>query len=355
MVITEEAEVFVPEHTFADFHFTDLLKRAIEDRGYTNPTPIQDKVIPSILRGLDVVGLANTGTGKTAAFLLPIIHKVLGDRNQQVLILAPTRELAMQIDEEFRLFAKKLILSSVVCVGGASIENQIRQLRRKNSFVIGTPGRIIDLIKRGVLRLDNVKTVVLDEADRMLDMGFIQDIRLIMSHVPKERHTLCFSATMSPNIQTLVRDFLQNPMMVSVKTQDTAKNVEQDIVHLRGREKSEMLHELLLQKEFSKVLVFGRTKYGVEKLCRALVHKGIRAESIHSNKTQSQRFRALASFKKGNVQVLVATDIAARGLDIESVTHVINYDLPATYEDYVHRVGRTGRGTHRGKALTFIE
>jgi superfamily II DNA/RNA helicase len=354
-VITEKVERFVPEHQFSDFNINPVILRTLGQSGYQQPTPIQDKIIPHILNGRDVVGLANTGTGKTAAFLLPLIHQIADKKNKQILILAPTRELALQIDQEFRIFSRGLGLYSVVCVGGANINVQMRELRYWNDLVIGTPGRIIDLLNRKNLRLNEVDTVVLDEADRMLDMGFINDIRLIMGHVPTQRHTLCFAATMSQTIENLINNFLKNPITISVKTQATSKNVEQDIVKIRGMDKVDVLHNILIDPEFKKVLVFGRTKHGVEKLSKLLANRGFRAESIHGNKSQGQRQRALKKFKDNQVQVLVATDVAARGLDIDSVTHVINYDLPATYDDYIHRIGRTGRGTKKGKALTFIE
>ncbi len=355
-VVTEEkVEHFVPEHKFTDFALDPLVKSAVVTRGYTDPTPIQDKIIPHILRGLDVVGLANTGTGKTGAFLIPLINKIVLNRREQVIILAPTRELALQIDEELRSFGKTLRLFSVVCVGGAPIGPQLRKLRDHNHFIIGTPGRVMDLMKRKALRLDGVHSIVLDEADRMLDMGFIDDMRFVVSHMPKERHTLFFSATMSPNIEKLIKDFLKDPVSISVKTRDTAKNVEQDVVRVRGLNKDDMLCDLLTNPEFKKVLVFGRTKHGVEKLCHRLVARGIKAESIHGDKSHSQRQRALQKFKRHEVQTLVATDVAARGLDIPDVTHVINYELPTTYDDYVHRIGRTGRGTKKGKALTFVD
>jgi ATP-dependent RNA helicase RhlE len=354
-VITEKVEHFIPEHQFTDFKINPTILRTLEKSGYKQPTPIQDKIIPHILNNRDVVGLANTGTGKTAAFLIPLIHRIAGDKNKQVLILTPTRELALQIDQEFRTFSRGLGLYSVVCVGGANIGVQIRELKYFNHLIIGTPGRIIDLINRKCLKLSDVETAVLDEADQMLDMGFINDIRLIMSNVPAERHTLCFAATMSPTIETLISKFLRDPITISVKTQATSKNVEQDIVKIRGLDKVDILHNILNDPEFKKVLVFGRTKHGVEKLSKKLITRGFKAESIHGNKSQSQRQRALKKFKENQAQVLVATDVAARGLDIDSVTHVINYDLPATYDDYVHRIGRTGRGTKKGKALTFIE
>jgi ATP-dependent RNA helicase RhlE len=353
--ITEKVEHFVPEHQFSDLKIDQRILHTLEKNGYQQPTPIQDKIIPHILNGRDVVGLANTGTGKTAAFLLPLIQKFVLDKDKQVLILTPTRELALQIDQEFRIFSRGLGLYSVVCVGGANINRQIQELRYFNNLIIGTPGRTIDLINRKVLKLGEVDTVVLDEADQMLDMGFINDIRLIMSHVPKERHTLCFAATMSRTIEGLIQNFLRSPITISVKTRDTSKNVEQDIVKVRGLDKVEILHNILNDSELKKVLIFGRTKHGVEKLSKNLLRRGFKTESIHGNKSHSQRQRALKKFKENFVQVLVATDVAARGLDIDSVTHVINYDLPATYEDYIHRIGRTGRGTKKGKALTFIE
>ena len=355
VVTTEQTEHFVPEHTFADFGLDLRLLKTITDRKYEQTTPIQDRVIPHIMRGEDVVGLANTGTGKTAAFLIPLLNKLISNPREQILVVAPTRELAQQIEEELLLFAKGLRLRSVVLVGGTSIKPQISKLKQPNHFIIGTPGRIIDLINQGFLKLDRVRTVVLDEADRMLDMGFINDMRFIMDKVPTNRHTLFFSATMSSNIETLIKDFLTNPVTISVRTQDTSKAVEQDVVRINGRNKIEVLEELLKKPEFKKVLVFGRTKYGIEKLSRILRKGGIRAESIHGNKTQSQRQRSLLAFKQGKAQALCATDVAARGLDIDDVTHVINYDLPSSNEDYVHRIGRTGRGGKRGKALTFID
>ncbi|OHA27100.1 MAG: hypothetical protein A3C06_01065 [Candidatus Taylorbacteria bacterium RIFCSPHIGHO2_02_FULL_46_13] len=355
-VITEEVEHFVPEHAFADFKIDEQLKAAVFAKGYQTPTPIQDRVIPHILKNLDVVGVANTGTGKTGAFLIPLIHKVLLNRKEQVLIIVPTRELAIQIEQELKGFSKGMKIFSVCCVGGASIVPQIRALRSQNNFIIGTPGRLKDLITRKMIRLSEFKTLVLDEADRMLDMGFVGDMRYVVSLMPRDRHTLFFSATISHEIEKLIKEFLREPIRISVKTGDTAKNVDQDVVKVsHGANKIEILHDLLNQKEFSKVLIFGRTKHGVEKLSKMLAAKGFKAESIHGNKNHSKRQRALGLFKDSHIQILVATDVAARGLDIPNVSHVINYDIPATYNDYVHRIGRTGRGDKRGKALTFIE
>ncbi len=355
-VIVEEAPVFVPQHQFADFALDPRLKANIAHKGYVVPTPIQDRAIPHILRGEDVVGIANTGTGKTAAFLIPLLNKILSGKGERVLVVVPTRELATQIGDELRPFAKGLGIYAATCVGGANINPQIAELRRKPQVVIGTPGRLKDLLERGNLKLDTFGTAVLDEADRMLDMGFINDMRKLLGLLPTPRHTLFFSATLSSEIEKLIGEFLHAPVRISVKTQETSASIEQDVVHIpRGTDKFEVLHQLLLQPGFDKVLVFGRTKYGIERLSKKLLQRGIQSESIHGNKTQGKRQRALDLFKKDHVQVLCATDVAARGLDIVGVSHVINFDLPQTQEDYVHRIGRTGRGGSRGKALTFIE
>ena len=355
-VTTEEVAEYKPEHAFTDFKIDDKLKKVIIDRGYKLPTPIQDRTIPHILGGADVVGIANTGTGKTAAFLIPLIDRVLHDKNHQTLIVCPTRELAQQIEQELKKFTTGMKIFSVSCVGGSNIGYQLRQLRLHNSFIIGTPGRLKDLIERKAINLAKFSAIVLDEADRMLDMGFINDMKLIMAGMPAARQTLFFSATLSPEIERLVGQFLKNPVRISVKTRDTAKSVDQDVVRIaRNTNKLDILRDLLRTEGYTKILVFGRTKHGVERLSRELASHGFRAESIHGNKNQAQRQRALKAFKDDHVNVLVATDVAARGLDIPDVSHVINYDIPATYEDYVHRIGRTGRGNKTGKALTFVE
>ena len=349
-------EEFVPAHKFADFNIDETLKKAIIAKGYVTPTPIQDVAIPHILKGEDLMGIANTGTGKTGAFLIPLINKVRLDRKEQVLIIAPTRELAIQIDEELKGFTAGMKIYSVCVVGGMSIGRQISELRYQYNFIIGTPGRLKDLINRKMIHLPEFNTVVLDEADRMLDMGFIDEMRFVMAGMPKERQTLFFSATLSATIEKLIGEFLRVPIRVSVKKGDTSKNVDQDVIRIqKGESKFSVLHSLLTKKEFCKVLVFGRTKSGVEKLSGMLVGKGIKAESIHGNKNHVQRQRALGKFKDNHAQVLVATDVAARDLDIADISHVINYDIPQTYDDYVHRIGRTGRGDKQGKALTFIE
>jgi len=346
---------YEPKHTFADFAIDERIKGNIAKKGYTIPTAIQDQAIPVVLEGRDIVGIANTGTGKTGAFLIPLLHKVAQAQDERVLIMVPTRELALQIEEEYRGFSAGSGLRSVVAVGGANINPQIRALRAHPYFVIGTPGRIKDLIERRVLNLAHFQTVVLDEADRMLDMGFIHDMKYILSLMPEKRHTLFFSATLSSDIEAIIKNFLHEPVRVTVKTGDTSKNVDQDVVRMQGKNKIEVLHELLSQPEFDRVIVFGRTKYGVEKLSQTLTKMGVPAASIHGDKSQNHRQRALGDFKANKVKVLIATDVAARGLDIPKVSHVINYDVPNTYEDYVHRIGRTGRAGERGKALTFID
>jgi superfamily II DNA/RNA helicase len=341
-------------HTFKDFGFDLRVLPAIEAMGITVPSPIQDQIIPHIMEGRDVVGLAQTGTGKTAAFLLPIIHKTLRDMKRQTLILAPTRELAIQVEQELRKLTPKMHIYSTVCVGGMNIRPQLMGLRRKNQFIIGTPGRVQDLIDRGSITPSNITTVVLDEADRMLDMGFIHDMKKILKDIPKERETLFFSATMSKDIEGLINDFLNDPITVSIKKNDVTGSISQDVVRYEHHSKFDTLVSLLKQPEFSRVIIFGAMKHSVEKLSLELVKAGIKADAIHGNKSHGQRQRALGSFKQGRVQVLVATDVAARGIHVDDVSHVINYDLPNTYEDYVHRIGRTGRGSKRGQALTFV-
>ncbi|MDB5259483.1 MAG: putative box helicase domain protein [Candidatus Taylorbacteria bacterium] len=357
--VTEEIPAYVPEHKFVDFLISDLIKQNITEKGYVTPTPIQDRAIPQVLLGRDVVGIANTGTGKTAAFLIPLIDKVLKfrilDQKENILIVVPTRELAIQIEEELVGFVKGMGIYSMVCVGGTSIVPQLKKLRSHHNFIIGTPGRLKDLIERKALKLEWFKTIVLDEADRMLDMGFIADMKFLVAGMPKPHHTLFFSATMSADVEKLVKDFLTDPVKISVKTGDTAANVDQDVIRVSDpSRKMNQLYDLLQKPEWSKVIVFGKTKHGVEKISVGLQKMGIKAESIHGDKRHAQRQAALKAFKENRVQVLVATDVAARGLDISNITHVVNYDIPATYDDYVHRIGRTGRGGKTGKAVTFV-
>jgi len=354
-VVTEEQQNYTPEHSFTDFLIDPRLKTTIATKKYYVPTPIQDKIIPHILRGTDVVGIANTGTGKTAAFLIPLINKVLMAPREKVLIIVPTRELAQQIEEEFRAFSAHMNMWSVSCIGGASITYQMKCLARPYNFLIGTPGRLKDLIDRKKVNLQEFNTVVLDEADRMLDMGFINDIKMIVASMPTKHHTLFFSATMSREIEGLVHTFLHAPVTISVKTGDTSHTIDQDVVRVpAGKNKFDVLCDLLNQPGFDKVLIFGQTKHGVQRLSEQLVKSGFTAEAIHGNKSQGQRQKALKVFKEHHVKILVATDVAARGLDIAGVSHVINFEIPATYDDYVHRIGRTGRGGAKGRALTFV-
>ncbi len=345
------------EHKFTDFNFTEKLENNLASAGLVTPSPIQDKTIPLAMNGADVIGLANTGTGKTAAFLLPVLEQLQKNRRyNSILIMAPTRELAQQIDAEFKKFAFGMKLFAGVCVGGVNINGQIRQLKRGQHVIIGTPGRLKDLLDRGILETNQIETLVLDEADRMLDMGFINDIRYIVGRLPERRQTLCFSATMSPAVEVLTGDFMTDPTTVSVKVTETSDHIYQDIVTFQNDEhKKDQLIEMLRTNEFEKVIVFGETKFGVQRLSDRLLKEGIASNAIHGNKNQGQRTRALNSFRSNQSNVLVATDVAARGLDIPNVTHVINYDVPQSYDDYIHRIGRTGRGGKTGVALTFIK
>jgi superfamily II DNA/RNA helicase len=347
---------YSPTHTFDDFGLSNQIVERVIRRGYATPTPIQDQAIPVVMAGSDVIGLADTGTGKTAVFLLPLINKMLADRSQKALIIVPTRELAVQIDEELKEFAYGLPIYSAVCIGGNGYGHQDRSLQRRPQFIIGTPGRLKDHFERRTLHLSDVQNLVIDEADRLVDMGFIKDIRMLVGKLPVNRQTLFFSATMAPEVKDMVHSFLQSPQTISVKKRETSVNVDQDVIHFTDNfHKMTLLHDLLGKDECKKVLIFGKTKHGVERLCDALIERGFSATSIHGNKSQSQRQRSLNEFKDNKTQILVATDVAARGLDIPNVTHVINFDLPQSYGDYIHRIGRTGRADQKGKALTFVQ
>ncbi len=341
-------------HAFADFDIKEEIKTNILERGYKTPTPIQDKTIPTILLGRDLIGIANTGTGKTAAFLIPLINKILNDRRQRVLIITPTRELAVQIRDELVAFARGLSVYGVLCIGGANMNRQISDIRRNPNFIIGTPGRIQDLLDSHYLNLSSFNSVVLDEADRMVDIGFLPNIKYIISFLPRLRQSLFFSATIDGKVKEILNNFVQNPVIVSVKTGETAQNVKQEIVRIGNSTKINELHNLLIKKEFEKVLIFARTKRGVQKLNDELLDRGFKVDAIHGNKRQSQRIRALEKFKTSSIQILIATDVASRGLDIPDVSHVINYDLPECFDAYIHRIGRTGRADKKGIALTFV-
>lgn len=349
-------EVYTPKHaSFADFAIDANLAKTLDKMGITSPSPIQDQTIPHSLEGRDVIGLAETGTGKTASFLVPIIQQAIHNPNIKALILAPTRELALQIQDEQRKITRNMHLYSALCVGGMNIQPQIRMLKRKNQFIIGTPGRVLDLIGRGDIKPQEFSVVVLDEADRMLDMGFIHDMKKILADTPRDKQTLFFSATMTPEAKKITEEFLRNPEVVSVKKKEVVDSIAQDVVTYGHSSKFETLKNLFDDPDMSRVIIFGAMKHSVEKLSRELTSHGIKATSIHGNKTHGQRQRALKAFKDGQARVLVATDVAARGIHVDDVSHVINYDLPQTFEDYVHRIGRTGRADKRGKALTFVE
>ena len=345
----------ITEVIFKSLNLPERLLSNISQHGYNILTPIQIKGIPAIREGKDVIGIANTGTGKTAAFLIPLVEKILLDRMYGALIITPTRELALQIQDELNLFTNGLPIYNAVCIGKSPMYAQIARLKRNPHVVVGTPGRLKDLIERGILKLETFNMIVLDEADQMLDMGFINDIKEIISHLPPVRQSLFFSATVSSSINMLIQSFVKNPITISVKTQETVSNIQHEIIQVEnGYHKMDQLITLLKQEDYKKVLVLGRTKLGVERLSRDLYSKGFKVASIHGDKAQFNRQKAIRMFKEDVVSILIATDVAARGLDIPNVSHVINYDIPETYEDYVHRTGRTGRADKTGIALTFV-
>ena len=342
--------------TFDDFALEDIIKTNIAAKKYTTPTPIQDQAIPPILEGRDIIGIANTGTGKTAAFLLPLIQKVWKNPNEKVFIVTPTRELAVQIQAELQDYSRGMRMRSALLIGGMSMGRQVFDLRANPQFVIGTPGRIRDHLKSRTMNLSIFHTVVLDEADRMVDIGFITEIKYFISLLPSDRQSLFFSATISDKITDILRAFVRDPIRVSVRQGETAAAITQQMIKVVDKSrKVDQLHDLLNKKGFDKVLIFGRTKWGIEKLTKELTVRGFKAGSIHGNKRQSQRQRTLDMFKRSEIQILLATDVASRGLDIHEVSHVINYDMPTTLDDYIHRIGRTGRANNAGTALTFVD
>jgi ATP-dependent RNA helicase RhlE len=351
----DEAE-YTPHHNFSDFNIHPLIQTNLIDKGFLKPSPIQDQTIPVGLLGQDIVGVANTGTGKTAAFAVPILNRLMDDRDSFAIILAPTRELAQQIDEQCRSIAKGSGLSGAVLIGGVAMGPQLRDLRNNPRIVIGTPGRIMDHARRGTLRLSQFNLVVLDEVDRMLDMGFIHDIRLILSQTASKKQSFFFSATIDSRVKTIIDSFSVNPVQIEVKTGDTSDNVEQNVITYASKnEKIDKLHELLIQEKVVKALVFDDTHRSVEKLSDELQSRGFEVDAIHGGKSQSQRQKALKRFRDSQVKILVATDVAARGIDVVDISHVVNYSQPQSYGDYVHRIGRTGRAGRLGYAMTFVE
>jgi len=352
--------------SFSTLGLSDALLRAVADQGYTQPTPIQKQAIPAVLAGGDLLAGAQTGTGKTAGFVLPLLQRLSlpsaphagrqpAKKHIRTLILTPTRELAAQVEESVRVYGKYLPLTSMVIFGGVGINPQIAQLRRGVDILVATPGRLLDHQGQGTLDLSHVEILVLDEADRMLDMGFIRDIRRILALLPKKRQNLLFSATFSDEIKDLADSLLNAPAMIEVTPRNSTVEIIAQRVHPVDRErKRELLTHLIGSNNWHQVLVFTRTKHGANKLAEQLDKDGITALAIHGNKSQGARTRALAEFKEGSLQVLVATDIAARGIDIDQLPHVVNYDLPNVPEDYVHRIGRTGRAGASGEAISLV-
>jgi len=347
---------------FADLGLAEPLLRALQAAGYTTPTPIQAQAIPALLQGRDMLGLAQTGTGKTAAFTLPILHHLaaekahLAPKSARVLILAPTRELAVQIGESVKTYGRNLRLRHTVILGGVSQGPQVRALSRGVDILIATPGRLMDLLNQRHVRLDKVSHLVLDEADRMLDMGFIRDVRKIVAALPGRRQSLLFSATMPPEVAKLAAELLHNPERVEVTPQKvTVERIAQSVYHVATPDKRPLLENLLQDPALSRVIVFTRTKHRANRVAEQLEKAGIPADAIHGNKSQNARQRALEAFRRGRARVLVATDIAARGIDVSGVTHVINYELPNEPESYVHRIGRTARAGNDGAAISFCD
>ncbi len=347
--------------SFSTLGLSEALLRAIQDQGYTTPTPIQKQAIPVILNGNDLLAGAQTGTGKTAGFTLPLLEKLTqipstkGKRKVRALILTPTRELATQVAESVKIYGKYLPFTSTVIFGGVGVNPQIATLRRGVDIVIATPGRLLDLIGQGAIDLSNVDTLILDEADRMLDMGFIHDIKKILAKLPKNRQNLLFSATFSNDIKKLADGLLNAPKNIEVARRNTsAETIAQKVYPVDCKRKKELLVRLIKEEDWKQVLVFTRTKHGANKLTEYLQNSMINAAAIHGNKSQSARTKALAHFKDGSVRVLVATDIAARGIDIDQLPHVVNFELPNVAEDYVHRIGRTGRAGNKGEAISLV-
>jgi ATP-dependent RNA helicase RhlE len=356
--VNVDEPVFKATRSYDQMPININLKANLHKKGYKNPTQIQEKTLEHLIAGQDLLGVANTGTGKTGAFLIPIIEQLLNSQQPfKSLVVVPTRELALQVEEEFKTLAQGLGLYAACFIGGTSVGRDLSQLRRLNHVVVGTPGRLIDLYNRGALRFQDFSTLVLDEFDRMLDMGFVNDVKRISKAMVRRKQTMLFSATIDRTQKTLISELLNNPMEIKVNSgTSTSDQIEQDIIRVpQGADKFALLLNLISDKEFEKVLVFAETKRLVDKLSKKLNQSGVRAELIHGNKSQNARNNALDKFKKGNVQVLVATDVAARGIDVSNVTHVVNYQIPMSFDSYVHRIGRTGRAGKRGKAFTFVD
>ncbi|NNC82432.1 MAG: DEAD/DEAH box helicase [Flavobacteriales bacterium] len=355
--ISKEEQVYEATRTIEELPIDKRLRSCLASKGFKTPTEIQDRSLDPLLQGRDILGIAQTGTGKTGAFLIPMIDFLLKkNRKEHALIVVPTRELALQVEQEFKSMTKGLGLHSCCFIGGTNINKDLQKLQRPSHIYIGTPGRLLDLIDRRVLDLRNFNTLVLDEFDRMLDMGFARDMDKIIDMMRNRKQTMLFSATIEKSQQRRIDEILHKPVSVKVSSGlVSSDHIDQDVIRLKdGEDKFKHLCELLEKDEFARVLVFDETKHRVKRLCRNLNKQGIKSEDIHGNKSQNARQVALNAFKKGKVDVLVATDVAARGIDVDDVTHVINYQLPMTYDSYIHRIGRTGRAGKGGRALTYV-
>jgi ATP-dependent RNA helicase RhlE len=362
-LLVKKAECIIEEdnqnvRSIEEMPIHQRLKDNLAQKGFTTPTPIQNEALEPLIAGRDMLGIANTGTGKTGAFFIPLIHRLLNSDEQfSTLVVVPTRELALQVEEEFKSMTRGLKLYASSFIGGTNISKDQNQLRKFNHVIIGTPGRLLDVKKRGWLKLQNISTLVLDEFDRMLDMGFINDIKEIVASMKRREHTMLFSATIDNTQKEMIDSLLNNPVEIKVNPGNNASNqVDQDVIRVQnGEDKFLLLLDLIHDQEFEKVLIFAETKRTADRVTKKLQKSGVKSDLIHGDKSQNYRTKALNSFKKGNLKVLVATDVAARGIDVSNITHVINYQIPLTYDSYIHRIGRTGRAGKVGKAFTFVD
>lgn len=356
-VISEQKE-FVSKREYCSMPIHQSLRDALAIKGYVKPTEIQDRTLEALLDKRDLLGIAQTGTGKTGAFLIPIINQLIENKsNPFAIVVVPTRELAIQVQEEFRSMTKGLKLFSACFIGGTNINKDLQALRRNSHVIIGTPGRILDLVNRKALDLRKLNTLILDEFDRMLDMGFVHDVKKIIHGMQNRKHTLLFSATLNDKQKNLIKDILNNPVTVKISNgSTTGDNINQDIIRISQEDdKFKILLEMLNRSSFKKILVFEETKHRVNRLCAKLNKAGIKSDQIQGNKSQNARQKALGKFKRGEIKVLVATDVAARGIDISDITQVINYQVPESFDSYIHRIGRTGRAGKTGEAYTFVD
>ncbi len=353
--VKTEVKKYVSTRKFQELALSEVLKKNLAQKGYEHPSEIQDKSIDHLMKGVDMIGIAATGTGKTGAFLIPFIEQVLQGKMNSGLVVVPTRELAQQVQTEFSSLAKGTGLRTNCFIGGTNVPKDIAKAKQRVQLTIGTPGRLLDLMQRGALRLQQTDVLILDEFDRMLDMGFIKDIQSIVATLNKRKQSLLFSATLNKSQEKLIQEIVSNPVRVQVASGSTSSdNVDQNVIHVAPHEnKFQLLLNLLLGDNTDKVMLFAETKHGADKLSKQLSKSGIHSDAIHGNKSQNYRTKVIDRFKRGKLKVLVATDVAARGIDVKGVTHVINYQLPLTMESYIHRIGRTGRADATGIAYTF--